>query len=401
MKLQVGLIVSEEWRNIFKDKRLFAVLFIVPIIYTVMFGYLYSNHRLKEINTVVLDQDQTPFSRQIIQAFNETETFNIMNQVNTEIEVQRLLEAGKSKVGIIIPKDSFKKILRGEEAPILTMIDGSNMLFSNVATKSANEVISTFSYRISSENLMQKKLNADQVQLVFQAIPYRTRVLYNGAFNYSYFLTYGLIGAVLQQVLLLGLSLTITRDKERGEWDRFEEWRTRPWLIAYAKTAPYFLIGLFNIVATFLIAIYGFVLPSNGSIISVVLLSLAFTFALLGIGYLASLFSANQVGATQVTMLLAVPSFLLSGFTWPFEAMPTFLNRIGHLLPLTYFLDGVRNIFVKGVGLEFIWKDVIILFIMGFSTFFVAMFVSSLKMFWKKTKIQNEINRISKHESVL
>ncbi|WP_458414444.1 ABC transporter permease [Schinkia sp. CFF1] len=397
--MKIGQIINEEWLTIFKDRRLFAVLFIIPIMYTAMFGYLYSNHRVKEIDTVLLDEDQSQLSRQIIKAFDETETFNIDYQVGTEAEIQPLIESGRAKVAIVIPDDMYKKVLRGEEAPIMTLIDGSNMLISNAATKAANEVITSFSFGASAKRLAQNELNPEQIQLTFQAMPFRSRIMYNGTFNYGDFLVYGLIGTALQQVLLLGLSLTITRDKEKGEWSRFQEWREFPWKIAYAKTAPYFLIGIFNTVTTFLVAIYGFGLPMRGSIIPIAFLSVTFTFALLGIGYLASLFSANQVGATQITMLIAVPSFLLSGFTWPFEAMPTFLNIVGHLLPLTYFLDGVRYVFVKGVGFDLIWRDCIVLLLMGLVTFFVAILASSQKKYWEKEN-SSESHIIHEHKSI-
>lgn len=392
MKLSVGNIINEEWKNIVKDKRLFAVLFLIPILYTAMFGYLYSNHRVTEMDTVIVDQDRSPLSQKIVQAFDETESFHVIQLVNSEAEIKPLLQAGKAKVAIVIPSNMLNKVLRGEEAPILTMIDGSNMLISNSATKAANEVIGNFNFGTAAKKLAQNKFNSEQIQLTFQAIPFRSRVLYNGTFNYSTFLVYGLIGVALQQVLLLGLSLTITRDKEQGNWNRFREWREYPWRIAYAKSAPYFLIGIFNFVTTFLLGIYRFGLPSNGNLFSAMGLACSFTFALLGIGYLASLFSANQVGATQITMLIAVPSFLLSGFTWPFEAMPKFLSIVGHLLPLTYFLDGVRNIFIKGVGFELIWKDCLVLLLMGLCTFFIAFIVSSLKVFWDKSEdTQNDI----------
>lgn len=384
MKLRIGTIINEEWRNIFKDKRLFAVLFLVPLLYTAMFGYLYSNHRVTELETVIVDQDGSQLSQQIIQAFDATETFNVSRQVYSESTVQALIKAGKAKVAIIIPDDMYKKVLRGEAAPVLTMIDGSNMLISNAATKAANEVVANFNFGAAAKRLAQNEMNPEQIQVTIQEIPFRSRVLYNGTFNYSDFLVYGLIGVALQQVLLLGLSLTVTRDKERGEWGRFYEWRECPWKIAYAKTAPYFLIGIVNSILALLLGIYGFGLPANGNLISILFLAISFTFALLGIGYLASLFSANQVGATQITMLIAVPSFLLSGFTWPFEAMPKLLSVVGHLLPLTYFLDGIRNVLIKGVPVELIIKDCLVLFLMGMSTFLAAFIASSLKIFWKQ-----------------
>ncbi|GED15722.1 ABC transporter permease [Aneurinibacillus migulanus] len=376
--LKVGNIIREEWLNILRDRRLFAILFLVPLLYTALFGYLYSNQRLVAIPTVVFDGDNSQLSRQIIQAFDQTETFRITSHTLSESEVERTIENGKARVGIIIPNDFSTRLKHGENVPVLTFVDGSNMLFSNSATRAANQVITTFSYGASSIKLKQQGLRDEQITATFSQIPFRSRVLYNPMFNYNDFLVYGLIGAILQQVLLLGVALTVTRDKEQGTWNRFAVWRGLPWRIAYAKTAPYFLIGVVNNLSVFVLSLYVFHLPFRGLFLPAMALGVSFVFALLGIGYLASLFSGNQVGSTQTTMLIAVPSFLLSGFTWPFEAMPYALNVAGHLLPLTYFLDGVREIFIKGHGFEMVWQDCVAMGLMGAVTYFIAFLLTPL-----------------------
>ncbi|MED0678688.1 ABC transporter permease [Aneurinibacillus thermoaerophilus] len=376
--LKVGDIIREEWLNILRDRRLFAILFLVPLLYTALFGYLYSTQRLVDIPTVVFDGDNSQLSRQIVQAFEQTEAFHIIKHTLSENEVQQTIESGQARVGIIIPNDFSTRLKHGENVPVLTLVDGSNMLFSNSATRAANQVVTTFSYGVSSVKLKQQGLQDEQIAATFAQIPFRSRVLYNPLFNYNEFLVYGLIGAILQQVLLLGVALTVTRDKEKGIWNRFAVWRGLPWRIAYAKTAPYFLIGLVNNVSAFALALYVFHLPFRGLFLPAFALAISFVFALLGIGYLASLFSGNQVGSTQITMLIAVPSFLLSGFTWPFEAMPHSLNVLGHLLPLTYFLDGVREIFIKGHGFEAIWRDCVTLGLMGAVTYFIAFVITPL-----------------------
>jgi ABC-2 type transport system permease protein len=376
--LKIGDIIREEWLNILRNRRLFAILFIVPLLYTALFGYLYTNQRLTDIPTIVFDGDNSQLSRQIVQSFDETETFRITKRTLSETDVQQAIEKGEARVGIIIPNDFSTRLKHGENVPVLTFVDGSNMLFSNAATRAANQVVTTFNYGASSMKLKQQGLQDEQIASIFSQIPFRSRILYNPLFNYNDFLVYGLVGAILQQVLLLGVALTVTRDKEQGIWSRFAEWRGMPWRIAYAKTAPYFLIGLVNNVTAFSLALYVFHLPFRGLFLPAFLLGTSFVFALLGIGYLASLFSDNQVGATQTTMLIAVPSFLLSGFTWPFEAMPHALNVVGHLLPLTYFLDGVREIFIKGHGFDMIWRDCVAMGLMGLVTYFIAFLITPL-----------------------
>jgi ABC-2 type transport system permease protein len=385
MDLQIGKLITEEWKHILKDRRLFLILFFVPILYTVLFGSIYLHHKVTEMATVVIDEDQSPLSRQIIQAFEQSETFQIKKEYHSEDDVKRALSSGEAKVGLVIPSNFEAKLKHGETLPLLTLIDGSNMMISNSATKGANEVITTFSMGYSQKNLQLKQgLQNEDVMNTLSPIPFRYRIMYNSAFNYSDFMLYGLVGAILQQVLFLGIALTITREKDAGTWQRFEAWRRNPWRIAYAKTAPYFLINFFNTSVTFVIALYAFGAPMSGSLLVGLAIVVSFTFAVSGIGYLISLFSSNQLGATQTAMLIAVPSFMLSGFTWPFEAMPKVLQVLGHMLPLTYFLDGVRNVFVKGNDFSVIWHDCVSLILTGALTYFIAMLLTRFIIFSKK-----------------
>ncbi|WP_223192984.1 ABC transporter permease [Paenibacillus sedimenti] len=384
MDLRIGKLISEEWMHILKDRRLFLILFFVPVLYTVLFGSIYLHHKVTEMATVVIDEDQSPLSRQIIQAFEESESFQITKEYHSEEDVKRALSSGEAKVGLVIPSNFEAKLKRGDTLPLLTLIDGSNMMISNSATKGANEVITTFSMGYSMKKLqLQQGLQSEQVMNTLSPIPYRYRIMYNSAFNYSDFMLYGLMGAILQQVLFLGIALTITREKDGGTWQRFAAWKRNPWRIAYAKTAPYFLINLFNSTIAFVIALYAFGAPLAGSLLVGLGLILCFTFAVSGIGYLISLFSSNQLGATQTAMLIAVPSFMLSGFTWPMEAMPKVLQVLGHMLPLTYFLDGVRNVFVKGNDMSVISHDCIALILTGTLTYFIAMLLTRFVVFSK------------------
>lgn len=385
MDLQIGKLITEEWKHILKDRRLFLILFFVPILYTVLFGSIYLHHKVTEMATVVIDEDQSPLSRQIIQAFEQSETFQIKKEYHSEDDLKRALSSGEAKVGLVIPSNFEAKLKHGETLPLLTLIDGSNMMISNSATKGANEVITTFSMGYSQKKLQLKQgLQNEEVMNTLSPIPYRYRIMYNSAFNYSDFMLYGLVGAILQQVLFLGIALTITREKDAGTWQRFEAWKRNPWRIAYAKTAPYFLINFFNTSVTFVIALYAFGAPMSGSLLVGLAIVVSFTFAVSGIGYLISLFSSNQLGATQTAMLIAVPSFMLSGFTWPFEAMPKVLQVLGHMLPLTYFLDGVRNVFVKGNDFSVIWHDCVSLILTGALTYFIAMLLTRFIIFSKK-----------------
>lgn len=387
MPIKMLRVIHEEWGYIFKDRRLFGILFLVPILYTALFGYLYGAGRVTEIASVVVDSDDTQLSRQIVQAFDASESFNIIKQVRSEDEAQEMIKRGEVKVALIVPAGFSSHIKHGDVLPIMTLIDGSNMMISNSATRGANEVIGTYSTGVSAKKLQMQGLQDEQVAATFAAIPFRYRVLYNPTFNYSDFMVYGLLGAALQQVLLLGIALTITREKEQGTWERFAVWKHSPWKLAIAKSVPYMLIGMVNTSNALLVGVYGFHLPFKGSMPALLLLSATFTFAVTGIGYLASLFSKRSLDATQTAMLIAVPSFMLSGFTWPFEVMPKPISIFGHLLPLTHFLDGVRKVLVKGNMLEAVWRDCLILTLTGLITYLIAFVLTRFVVFAKKEPV--------------
>lgn len=384
MEIKVWDILYREWMHIVKNPHTIGLLFLVPLIYTFLFGYSYSGAQLKEVNTVVIDHDNSQLSRQIIQAFDESQTFHVTSYMESEKELKDALAIGEIKVGIIIPENFYKRLLQGENLPIVTLIDGSNMIVTNSTSRAANSIISTFSYGFSQTKLQQQGFRDEEINSTFFHIPYRTRILYNPTSNYSDFMVYGLVGTILQQVLFLGVALTITREKESGLWGQFAKWKLTPWRLAFAKVFPYFLVNLINTLTTLLVCLYWFKLPMQGNVIPLVLLSCSFTFGVLGIGYLASLFAKDQLSATQVTMLVAVPSFVLSGFTWPLEEMPNFLVGLSQVLPLTYYLDGIRHVLIKGNGLSFIWGDIISLLLIGLVTFFVAFLATSTIVFRKK-----------------
>ncbi|WP_134699537.1 ABC transporter permease [Ammoniphilus sp. YIM 78166] len=367
--MKLSEMILDEWREIMKDKRLLIVLFLIPISYMFVFGSMYHHGQVQNLPTIYIDESDSQLSKQIIQAFETSFSFQVMGAVSTEKELIHLIETGQAAVGLVFPEDLSANIKQGKQSELLTFIDGSNMMVSNIALRNANEIIQTFSGGISLRRLEAKGIDDTQAVSIHQSY----RILYNPGFSYGIFLLVGLFGAVIQQVLFLGISLSITREKERARWSSYV--KEYPWKVLYAKAVPYFLIGVFNILMTYGLLLRLFHIPLLGSIIDFLALSVAFILSLLGIGFLASLTAKTQLQATQVTMLIALPSFLLSGFTWPFSAMPSWVAAIGQALPLTYFLHGMREVAVKGNAWDQISNDIFILAMMAFTTFILAILI--------------------------
>ncbi len=369
--MKVSDVILNEWSEIWKDKRLLAVLFIIPLAYMLIFGFMYEQGQVQELSTIYIDESNTQASQQVLQAFDNASAFQLVGETNSEQELRNKIQTGEAEIGIIIPQDFADQLKKNRGTDVLVFVDGSNMMVANAATRSANEIVATFSGGISI-----KRLEAAGIHNGGTApIQYGYRILYNPGFSYGIFLLPGLLGTVVQQIIFLGVALSVTREKEFGRWNQHYPLFLRPWRLLYAKMLPYLFIGCFNIVMMWLIISQVFSVPFLGSFYDIAILSFAFVCSLLGIGFLASLTAKTQLAATQVTMLIALPSFLLSGFTWPFAAMPDWIAAIGHCLPLTYFLHGVREIAIKGNGLAQVTGDIQILFLMAVVSSIVAFII--------------------------
>ncbi|MGN7468651.1 ABC transporter permease [Brevibacillus sp. SAFN-007a] len=353
-----------EWQNLFANKTIRNVLFIVPILYLTLFGFLYSEKKVMNIPTVMVDADQSELSRELYRAFEVDQTFRITSIVGSEEEAMRLVDQGEAHIALIIPAELEKNIKAGRPAEVLTVIDGSNIMISNTAVRAASTVVKSVSAGATLKKMEAKGSWGEEGKNLFTGIDYRYRVLYNPTFSYMSFMVFGLTGTVLQQVLFLGIVLSVAQQKEAGTWK--ETLASHSFFaITASKLLPYFLAGTLNVFLGFTLLLKGFEIPYYGSTVDLMLVATAFNLAVLAIGYAISFFAKDQLQATQTAMMIAVPSFMLSGFTWPLASMPTAVAAIGKSLPLTYFLDSVREILSKGHDLSYVTHDLAVL---GFMT---------------------------------
>lgn len=360
-----------EWKKLFADKTIRKVVFIVPIVYLSLFGFLYSQEKVMHIPTVVVDADQTELSRELYRGFDADETFGIIGTVGTEAEALKWIDEGKASIALIIPAGLEQDVKAGRAAEVLTVIDGSNMMISNTAVRASNTVVKTVAAGATLKKLEAKGSWGEEGMALYTGIDFRYRVLYNPTFSYLSFMVFGLAGTVLQQVLFLGVALSVSQEKEQGTWQTSIATNSF-WTITASKLLPYLLAGTLNMFLGFTLLLKGFGVPYSGSTVDLMVVATAFNLAVLSVGYMISYLFRDQLQSTQIAMLIAVPSFMLSGFTWPFLSMPPAVAAIGKSLPLTYFLDGVREILTKGHGLSAVTEDVLVLAFMTLVSLFVA-----------------------------
>lgn len=355
-----------EFLHIKKDRRLLAVLFLIPVLYLLIFGYLYSAQKVRELPVLVVDEDNSYLSRELIRAYDQSETFRIAGYALSEAQAQKEIDAGRVQAVLIIPAGLTADLREGKSPALLTLINGSNMIIANAATRAASEIVNTFAAGTTLRLMEAAGINAEKARHALQPILFRYRVLYNPTFNYTNFLLPGLLGAVIQQVLLLGVALAIAREKEQGTWVRLLQGAGELRAVLLGKGLVYFAIGCVNILLTFALLHWLWGVPIKGNGLLLFAFNLLFIVALVAVGLTASLFSQTQLEATQITMLIAMPSFLLSGYTWPLLAIPAPLKALSFILPLTYYTHGLRAVMDRGQGWQDLQVDIFaLLFLIG------------------------------------
>ena len=384
MASQFLYVFQREWRYMLKNKRLLLILIGIPILYITLFGTLYSEHIVNHISLGVLDMDKTALSRTVIQAFSDSDRFDYTTELTSQKDMENAMREGKIFAAIVIPPDFEKDIKRGIGSKVMVVANGANMIIGNAVTLSASEIVQTLSAGMLIKKMEATGLSESAASALIQPISYRLRLWYNPTFNYNNFLLLGLMTTVIQQVALLYIAVSIIREKEQDTLGELKENCKSPFVIAAGKMLPYFIVNFLTLNILLAEGIFIFKIPLYGNYMYILLLTAAFLICILSLGILLSSICRTELEATQISMLVAVPSFLFSGYTWPLMAMPLVAKIVARLLPLTYYSDNVRKIFLMDVEFKTILPDLMVLTGAGIVLFSLAVFVIKKKYFDKK-----------------
>ncbi|MBU7005387.1 ABC transporter permease [Phosphitispora fastidiosa] len=349
-------IVKKEIIQIRRDPPSLVMAFVVPVMMLLIFGYAVTTD-VEHIKTAVMDMSKSQQSRQMISVFRNTGYFDPDLYVESTGEMTRLLDSGQAKVGLIIPPDYAVKLHRGEQAALQLLVDGSDPLVARTALSTAQVITQKESYDIKVKTIRQAGAGGD-----FQpAVDLRYRVWYNPDMESMKFNIPGLVGLILQNITILLTAFALVRERERGTLEQLLITPVRPAELIIGKLIPYTVIGFVDVLIILGFGVFWFNVPVNGSIVQLLFFSLLFLMGALGLGLFVSTIAKTQLQAMQIGFAIILPSVLLSGFMFPRESMPQVIQAIGYALPLTYFLQILRGIILKGVGFTFLWKDIMML----------------------------------------
>ncbi|KHD35202.1 transporter [Clostridium acetobutylicum] len=366
-------IVKKEVIQLKRDRASFGIAIMMPIVMIFLFGYAV-NTELSNISMTVLDQSNSIESRELIQSFQNTGYFKVVSRVKSIEEVREKMDKGKVHAAIVIPPDFSNKLQMREESNVQLLVDGSDPTTARTAFSSG--IVSGQQYGMKKLQGFGEKTNSKFQQ---GGVNVNTRVLYNPNLRNQNFTIPGLIGLIMQNITILLTAFALVRERERGTIEQLTVSPLKAGEIILGKLVPYIFIGYIDFLFSLVLGIKWFNVPINGSIPLLLLLGFAFVICALAIGILISTISKTQLQAMQLTILVLLPSILLSGFVFPREAMPKVIQLIGNVLPLTYFLNILRGIITKGVGVQYLSRDIAAMCCLA-----VILLTLSIVRFWAK-----------------
>lgn len=365
-------ITYYEMVHIFKDKILLLLIFFVPLFYAFICGAVYSHGILTGIPLAVVDMDNSGLSREVIKSFENSPRFTIVRDITTYTLMEEGMKKNVIRSGVVIPENFENDIKQRRGAAILTVYDGSNLIWGYNIRKYTLEVINQFSAGHTASYLAGLGLSKKETADVLDTISANTEVWYNPTFSYAGFMLFGLIMLVIHQICLLSASLTVTREKEKNCWIQFLCSPLPAWKIFVGKALPYFITAFFNYGLLLWFIMTFIPVKIEGPVSLIVLLGLLYSIVITSAGFCVSLISQNSLQATRYIALLSVPLFMISGYTWPLTHIPAFINSFAALLPYTWMAEGVRLIAVKNLGLIYLAPAVLALSLMSLASVFLA-----------------------------
>ena len=360
-------IIRKEFIQIMRDRRTLIMTLLMPIIQMILLGYA-ANSDVKNVPLAVLDQSRSAQSRALLDAFRTTGYFVISYEVTSEPDLQRLIDEGQAKTGLIIPPDYGQKIARGQSVSVAFIIDGTDSSISAGSLAAARLIGQTQSAELQVQRLSRQA----SIASLPPAVDVRTQVWYNPDMITTFIMIPAMIGLILQMVTSTLSASAIVREYENGTIEQLIVTPVRSWELMVGKLFPYTFIAFADVLEILVLGTLWFGVPIRGSIGLLLGLAALFLVTSLSMGLLISTVARTQREAQTLGMIIQLPSMFLSGFFFPIAAMPQVLQWVSVLVPLKYFMVIIKAIVLKGAGLQLLRSEVVALVIFALVTLVAA-----------------------------
>lgn len=366
MKTILHIIVKEFWQ-IRRDPRMLGLSIMAPIVQLVLLGYAATTD-IKSIPLIVHDQDRSSISREFIERFTNSGYFVIVNYAGASRDIDRAIEHGEAWLGLVIPPRFGAGILAHRQTAVQIVADGSDANSANISLGYASQIVGAYSRTIMIKSLRSQHGVLDETAALLHPVTIRPepRVWYNPELRSANFMVPAVVALVLMIVTLVLTSLGIVKEKEVGTLEQLMVTPIRPYQLIIGKLLPFVIIGAVDVTLVLTVARFWFEVPMRGNVLLLYGLSGLFILTTLGLGLFVSTVSRTQQQAMMTAQFfIFMPFIFLSGFAFPIENMPQSIQTITYLIPLRYFIEIIRGIFLKGVGIAELWPDALALFVFG------------------------------------
>ena len=354
-------MVRKELRQLVRDPKARPILFVAPIVQMILLGYAATTD-VRRIRTVVLDHDRTAESRALVEAYRSSGYFAVVDRPARDAAVSDALQRGEATVGLTIPAGFARDLRAGRGAVVQAVVDGADASLATVAQSYAGQVTAQFGARLTTQGAARAPAGVDL----------RARAWFNASLESRYFNVPAIMGVLLMMVCLLLTSLAVVREREIGTLDQLLVSPITPPELILGKTVPVLVVASVHLPIYLGLTLLHFGVPLRGTLAALLLAAALYVLAGLALGLLISTVSKTQQEAFMLLILFFLPAVVLSGFLSPVESMPAGFRWLSALNPLRWFLEIVRGVFLKGLGVADLWRQYATLAVMAAATLLLA-----------------------------
>lgn len=360
-------IARKEFIHITRDWRSLALVILMPALLMLLFGYAVTLD-VKKVPMAVLDRDKSQESLNFVQKFSASPYFSLRSFVQDERAMKRLIDGGKVKMGLVLPWDFSKTVKAGKKATVQVLLDGSDSNTANIVLGYVQAVARQ--YNLEKTSLKVERMGRVRLDLPVEG---QMRVWFNEDLESKNYFIPGLVAVIMSIIGVLLTGQVIVREWEKGTMELLISTPVKKGELIIGKLFPYFFLGLLDLLLAVYMGRWVFQVPFRGSMTLLLGLSCIYILVALALGLTISVVARTQLLANQMSMVIGfLPTFLLSGFTFVIANMPTWLQMITYAIAPRYYVRAVKEIFLKGTGLSFLWTETLVLVGMGIAGLWVA-----------------------------
>ncbi|MGO9865321.1 MAG: ABC transporter permease [Terriglobales bacterium] len=368
MLARLKQMLIKEFIQVFRDKRTRFVLFGPPIIQMLVFGYA-ATYEIHHVPTVVLDLDHSQESRDLISRFTSSPYFEVQRQLTDYRQLGDLIDQGKATVGLEINAGFAQKLRKGQTAPLQVIVDATNSNTALIASGYVTQITLGFAQDYQQDRIL--RISPQMIEQI-PSVQLEPRPWYNPDLKSRWFFVPGVIGSLTLVLVVVLTAFAVVREREIGTLEQIMVTPIRPAEFILGKTLPFFLIGLFDVSLIATVGTFWFQVPFRGHILVLVAGAVLFLLCMLGVGLLISTVSSTQQQAMVTAFFFIMPAITFSGFGFPISTMPHWLQYLTYLSPLRYFLVVLRGTYLKGVGMDILWPQMLAMAALGITLLTLA-----------------------------